>query len=178
MSHLLPGRFQAFPPQVSGSRFSTFSVLHASSTEKKPNYLKALSNIVNKLPKEVQVTELPALLSLLLEALLCPDPGVQASTLSCLEPVLADPPPALVQQLEALVSRLLALTGSPAMSVRISSLRCIHAVSSFPAHEVLPFRTRVLRALARPLDDRKRLVRRAAVRARTDWFLLGSPGGS
>ncbi|XP_056285435.1 MMS19 nucleotide excision repair protein homolog isoform X3 [Pseudoliparis swirei] len=151
---------------------------NAAPQEKKPNYLKALSNIVNKLPKEVQVTELPALLSLLLEALLCPDPGVQASTLSCLEPVLADPPPALVQQLEALVSRLLALTGSPAMSVRISSLRCIHAVSSFPAHEVLPFRTRVLRALARPLDDRKRLVRRAAVRARTDWFLLGSPGGS
>lgn len=29
-------------------------------TEKKPNYLKALSNIVNKLPKQVQVTELPA----------------------------------------------------------------------------------------------------------------------
>lgn len=28
--------------------------------EKKPNYLKALSNIVNKLPKQVQVTELPA----------------------------------------------------------------------------------------------------------------------
>lgn len=29
-------------------------------TEKKPNYLKALSNIVEKLPKQVQVTELPA----------------------------------------------------------------------------------------------------------------------
>lgn len=29
-------------------------------TEKKPSYLKALSNIVEKLPKQVQVTELPA----------------------------------------------------------------------------------------------------------------------
>lgn len=29
-------------------------------TEKKPHYLKALSNIVEKLPKQVQVTELPA----------------------------------------------------------------------------------------------------------------------
>jgi len=38
--------------------------------------------------------------------------------------------------------------------------------------QVLPFRTRVLRALARPLDDRKRLVRRAAVRARTDWYVV------
>ncbi|XP_034414383.1 MMS19 nucleotide excision repair protein homolog isoform X1 [Cyclopterus lumpus] len=151
---------------------------NAAPQEKKPNYLKALSNIVNKLPKQVQVTELPALLSLLLEALSCPDQGVQLSTLSCLEPVLVDPPPALIQQLEALVSRLLALTSSPVMSVRIASLRCIHAISCFPEHEVLPFRTRVLRALARPLDDRKRLVRRGAVRARAEWFLLGSPGGS
>ncbi|XP_070782801.1 MMS19 nucleotide excision repair protein homolog [Enoplosus armatus] len=150
---------------------------NAAPQEKKPNYLKALSNIVNKLPKQVQVTELPALLSLLLEALSGPDEGVQLSTLSCLEPVLVDPPPALIQQLEALVNRLLALTSSPAMNVRIASLRCIHAVSHFPVHEVLPFRARVLRALARPLDDRKRLVRGEAVQARGEWFLLGSPGG-
>ncbi|KAM6963664.1 MMS19 nucleotide excision repair protein homolog [Tautogolabrus adspersus] len=145
--------------------------------EKKPNYLKALSNIVNNLPKQVQITELPALLSLLLEALSYPDQGVQLSTLSCLEPVLADPPPALIQQLEALVNRLLNLTSSPAMNVRISSLRCIHAVSCFPEHEVLPFRARVLRALARPLDDNKRMVRNEAVQTRGEWFLLGSPGG-
>uniref|UniRef100_A0A8C4H955 MMS19 nucleotide excision repair protein n=1 Tax=Dicentrarchus labrax TaxID=13489 RepID=A0A8C4H955_DICLA len=150
---------------------------NAAPQEKKPNYLKALSNIVNKLPKQVQVTELPALLSLLLEALSCPDRGVQLSTLSCLEPVLVDPPPALIQQLEALVGRLLPLTSSPSMNVRIASLRCIHAVSLFPVHEVLPFRARVLRALARPLDDKKRLVRIEAVQARAEWFLLGSPGG-
>ncbi|KAM7382049.1 hypothetical protein PAMA_012757 [Pampus argenteus] len=150
---------------------------NAAPQEKKPNYLKALSNIVNKLPKQVQVTELPALLSLLLEALSCPDRGVQLSTLSCLEPVLIDPPPALIQQLEALVNRLLALICSPAMNVRIVSLRCIHALSRFPVHEILPFRARVLRALAQPLDDKKRMVRSEAVQARAEWFLLGSPGG-
>ncbi|XP_041829818.1 MMS19 nucleotide excision repair protein homolog isoform X2 [Melanotaenia boesemani] len=150
---------------------------NAAPQEKKPNYLKALSNIVNKLPKQVQVTELPALLSLLLEALTCPDQGVQLSTLSCLEPVLINPPQVLIQQLEALVKRLLALICSPVMNVRIASIRCIHALSHFPAHEVLPFRARVLRTLAQPLDDKKRLVRRAAVQARGEWFLLGSPGG-
>ncbi|XP_047465933.1 MMS19 nucleotide excision repair protein homolog isoform X2 [Mugil cephalus] len=149
----------------------------AAPQEKKPNYLKALSNIVNKLPKQVQVTELPALLTLLLEALTYPDQGVQLSTLSCLEPVLVNPPQALIQQLEALVNRLLALICSPVMNVRIASLRCIHTLSHFPVHEVLPFRARVLRALARPLDDKKRLVRREAVEARGEWFLLGSPGG-
>uniref|UniRef100_A0A669C8I5 MMS19 nucleotide excision repair protein n=1 Tax=Oreochromis niloticus TaxID=8128 RepID=A0A669C8I5_ORENI len=145
--------------------------------EKKPNYLKALSNIVNKLPKQVQVTELPALLSLLLEALSCPDQDIHLSTLSCLEPVLVNPPQVLIQQLEALINRLLALISSPAMSVRIASLSCISTLSHFPVHEVLPFRARVLRALAKPLDDKKRLVRREAVQARGEWFLLGSPGG-
>lgn len=150
---------------------------NAAPQEKKPNYLKALSNIINKLPKQVQVTELPALLSLLLEALSCPDQGVQLSTLSCLQPILTDPPKVLIQQLEALVSRLLALTTSPAMSVRMTSLQCISAISLFPVHEVLPFRARVLRGLAQPLDDKKRLVRKEAVQARAEWFLLGNPGG-
>ncbi|XP_035002527.2 MMS19 nucleotide excision repair protein homolog isoform X1 [Hippoglossus stenolepis] len=150
---------------------------NAAPQEKKSNYLKALSNIVNKLPKQVQITELPALLSLLLEALSCPDQGVQLSTLSCLEPVLIDPPPALIQQLEALFSRLLALVSSPTMSVKITSLRCIHALSHLPTHEIFPFRARVLRALARPLDDKKRRVRSEAVLARGEWYLVGSPGG-
>uniref|UniRef100_A0A3B3DD02 MMS19 nucleotide excision repair protein n=1 Tax=Oryzias melastigma TaxID=30732 RepID=A0A3B3DD02_ORYME len=165
---------------------------NAAPQEKKPNYLKALSNIVNTLPQQVQVTELPALLSLLLEALTCPDQGVQLSTLSCLEPVIASPPPVLLQQLEAVVGRLLALVCSPAMNVRMSSLRCVRALSLLPAHQVqdspeqlsgslklirnecrcfqvLPFRARVLRALAPPLDDRKRLVRQEAVQARGEW---------
>ncbi|KAM4716212.1 MMS19 nucleotide excision repair protein homolog isoform 2-T2 [Anableps anableps] len=150
---------------------------NAAPQEKKANYLKALSNIVTKLPKQVQVSELPALLSLLLEALTCPDEGVQLSTLSCLEPVLINPLQVLIQQLEALVTRLLALLCSPAMKIRIASVRCVLALSHFPAHEVLPFRARILRALAPPLDDRKRLVRREAVQARAEWFLLGSPGG-
>ncbi|XP_059892455.1 MMS19 nucleotide excision repair protein homolog isoform X1 [Gadus macrocephalus] len=150
---------------------------NSAAPDTKSSYLKALSHLVSSLPKEVQLTELPALLSLLLEALSCPDQGVQLSTLSCLVPVLTEPPPALIQQLEALVSRLLALTCSPTMTVRIESLRCLHAMSRFPEHEVIPLRARVLRALAKPLDDRKRLVRSVAVQARADWFLLGSPGG-
>uniref|UniRef100_A0A7N9AVK7 MMS19 nucleotide excision repair protein n=1 Tax=Mastacembelus armatus TaxID=205130 RepID=A0A7N9AVK7_9TELE len=149
---------------------------NAAPQEKKPNYLKALSNIVNKLPKQVQVTELPALLSLLLEALSCPDQGVQLSTLSCLEPVLIDPPLALIQQLEALVSRLIALICSPAMVSEKSYLRVLSILVQKHT-PILPFRARVLQALAPPLDDRKRLVRSEAVQARGEWFLVGSPGG-
>ncbi|XP_055756034.1 MMS19 nucleotide excision repair protein homolog isoform X2 [Salvelinus fontinalis] len=150
---------------------------NSAAQEKKSGYLKALSHIVNNLPRQVQLTELPALLPLLLEALSCPDQAVQLSTLSCLQPVLMDPPSALITQLEALVGRTLTLTTSPAMKVRIASLRCIHALSRFPEHEIMPFRARVLRGLAVPLDDLKRMVRSEAVVARNEWFLLGSPGG-
>uniref|UniRef100_A0AAY4CPI7 MMS19 nucleotide excision repair protein n=1 Tax=Denticeps clupeoides TaxID=299321 RepID=A0AAY4CPI7_9TELE len=144
--------------------------------KRKAAYLKALSHMVNNLPKQVQLTELPALLPLLLEALSCPDQGVQLSTLSCLQPVLLDPPAALTTQLDGLVARLLALNSSPSMKVRIASLRCILALSHLPDHLVLPFRAKILQALAVPLDDKKRLVRKEAVLARGEWFLLGNPG--
>ncbi|XP_056102057.1 MMS19 nucleotide excision repair protein homolog isoform X2 [Rhinichthys klamathensis goyatoka] len=150
---------------------------NSAEQEKKSCYLKALSHIVNNLPREVQLTELPALLPLLLEALSCPDREVQFSTLSCMQPVLLEPPEALRNQLEALFSRMLALTTSPDMKVRIASIRCVHALSRLPEHVILPFRARVLKALAVCLDDRKRLVRNEAVAARGQWFLLGSPGG-
>ncbi|KAK3559804.1 hypothetical protein QTP86_020786 [Hemibagrus guttatus] len=150
---------------------------NGAEQEKRSVFLKALSHIVNNLPRQVQLTELPALLPLLLEALSCPDEAVQLSTLSCLQPLLLEPPSALTAQLEALFTRLLALTTSPAMKVRISALRCIHALTCLPSHMLLPFRARVLRCLAKPLDDKKRLVRKEAVAARSEWFLLGSPGG-
>ncbi|KAI2658866.1 hypothetical protein H4Q32_017019 [Labeo rohita] len=142
---------------------------NSAEQEKKSCYLKALSHIVSNLPRQVQLTELPALLPLLLEALSCADQAVQLSTLSCLQPVLLEPPPALRNQLEALFSRILALTTSPAMKVRIASLQCVHALSRLPEHMILPFRARVLKALAVPLDDKKRLVRKEAVAARGEW---------
>ncbi|RXM36896.1 MMS19 nucleotide excision repair protein-like [Acipenser ruthenus] len=137
--------------------------------ERKSSYLKALSHILNSLPRQVQITELPSLLPLLLEALSCPDHGVQLSTLSCLHPLLLDTPQVMTSHLETLLSRLLGLTASPAMKVRITSLQCLKALTRLPEHVVLPSRPRILRALAVPLGDKKRLVRREAVLARGEW---------
>nr|XP_020739137.1 MMS19 nucleotide excision repair protein homolog isoform X4 [Odocoileus virginianus texanus] len=74
---------------------------HAAPQDVKPNYLKGLSHVLNRLPKPVLLPELPTL---------------------------------------------------------------------------LPYKPQVIRALAKPLDDKKRLVRKEAVSARGEWFLLGSPG--
>uniref|UniRef100_A0A8C8B9S5 MMS19 nucleotide excision repair protein n=1 Tax=Otus sunia TaxID=257818 RepID=A0A8C8B9S5_9STRI len=138
---------------------------HGAGPDVKANYLKGLSHVLNHLPKPVLVTELPTLLSLLLEALSCSDRVVQLSTLSCLQPLLLEAPQIMSLHVDTLVTKFLSLTSSPAMAVRIAALALL-----------LPYKARVIRALAKPLDDKKRLVRKEAVAARGEWFLLGSPG--
>ncbi|XP_056386832.1 MMS19 nucleotide excision repair protein homolog [Hyla sarda] len=149
---------------------------HAANGDDKPNYLKALSHVLNCLPKQVLITELPSLFSLLLEALSCPDIVVQLSTLTCLEPLLLDAAEILNVHIDTLISRLLCLTSSPSMAVRITALKCTLALTKLPLPLLLPYKQQVIRALGKPLDDKKRLVRKEAVEARCQWFLLGSPG--
>ncbi|XP_032137074.1 MMS19 nucleotide excision repair protein homolog isoform X3 [Sapajus apella] len=149
---------------------------HAAPQDVKPNYLKGLSHVLNRLPKPVLLPELPTLLSLLLEALSCPDCVVQLSTLSCLQPLLLEAPQVMSLHVDTLVTKFLNLTSSPSMAVRIAALQCMHALTRLPTPVLLPYKPQVIRALAKPLDDKKRLVRKEAVSARGEWFLLGSPG--
>uniref|UniRef100_A0A2K6ETP3 MMS19 nucleotide excision repair protein n=1 Tax=Propithecus coquereli TaxID=379532 RepID=A0A2K6ETP3_PROCO len=149
---------------------------HAAPQDVKPNYLKGLSHVLNRLPKPVLLPELPTLLSLLLEALSCPDCIVQLSTLSCLQPLLLEAPQVMSLHVDTLVTKFLNLSSSPSMAVRIAALQCMHALTRLPTPVLLPYKPQVIRALAKPLDDKKRLVRKEAVSARGEWFLLGSPG--
>ncbi|NXD67861.1 MMS19 protein, partial [Eolophus roseicapillus] len=142
---------------------------HGAGPDVKANYLKGLSHVLNHLPKPVLVTELPTLLSLLLEALSCSDRVVQLSTLSCLQPLLLEAPQIMSLHVDTLVTKFLSLTSSPTMAVRIAALRCAHALTSLPTIVLLPYKARVIRALAKPLDDKKRLVRKEAVAARGEW---------
>ncbi|NWZ67858.1 MMS19 protein, partial [Acrocephalus arundinaceus] len=142
---------------------------HEAGPDVKANYLKGLSHVLNHLPKPVLVTELPTLLSLLLEALSCSDRVVQLSTLSCLHPLLLEAPQVMSLHVDTLVTKFLNLTSSPTMAVRIAALRCAHALTSLPTTVLLPYKGRVIRALAKPLDDKKRLVRKEAVAARGEW---------
>ncbi|NXE55199.1 MMS19 protein, partial [Casuarius casuarius] len=142
---------------------------HGAGPDVKANYLKGLSHVLNHLPKPVLVTELPTLLSLLLEALSCSDRVVQLSTLSCLQPLLLEAPQIMSLHIDTLVTKFLSLASSPTMAVRIAALRCAHALTSLPTTVLLPYKARVIRALAKPLDDKKRLVRKEAVAARGEW---------
>lgn len=48
-------------------------------------------------------------------------------------------------------------------------------MSKYPTYLLLPFKQDVLFNTIAALDDHKRLVRAAAVKTRTKWFLIDSP---
>lgn len=61
--------------------------------------------------------------------------------------------------------------------VRIKSLQCLFDIANtYPTQLVIPYKQDVLFDLAPSLDDKKRMVRNMAVKARTRWFLIGAPG--
>ncbi|NWS51796.1 MMS19 protein, partial [Chunga burmeisteri] len=136
---------------------------HRAGPDMKANYLKGLSHVLNHLPKPVLVTELPTLLSLLLEALSCSDRVVQLSTLSCLQPLLLEAPQIMSLHVDTLVTKGSQTSSWGAVSTQLSSLRALSVL------QLLPYKARVIRALAKPLDDKKRLVRKEAVAARGEW---------
>lgn len=129
---------------------SLFSCAFFVLLDVKPNYLKGLSHVLNRLPKPVLLPELPTvspvvtpqpgrglfpwlgliesqtimcipfsiasqLLSLLLEALSCPDSVVQLSTLSCLQPLLLEAPQVMSLHVDTLVTKFLNLSSNHSM---------------------------------------------------------------
>lgn len=64
------------------------------------------------------------------------------------------------------------LGASVTQKIRVSALNGIHRIADSPAVTLQPYKQDVLFGLAAPLDDRKRLVRQAAVVARNKWFMV------
>ena len=55
-------------------------------------------------------------------------------------------------------------------------VECLDACRALPKHRLLPSKKRVLRALEKLLDHRKRRVRQAACRCANQWHLLAKHG--
>ncbi len=60
------------------------------------------------------------------------------------------------------------------MKVRIAALQCLGAMTTLPPALLKPHAKKVVRTLAKTLDDPKRMVRKEAVKCRTEWFLVPS----
>lgn len=63
------------------------------------------------------------------------------------------------------------------MNVRITSLNLLYEITKWPAFVLLPLKMDVVLGLSYALNDRKRLVRNAAVRTSNAWYLIGQPTG-
>lgn len=87
------------------------------------------------------------------------------------------------QHIQSIIPSLLELsraqTGNT-IPVRIAALACLGRVTGgFQAQVLIPYANTVIKELANVLDDRKRLVRRAAVDCRALWYVeLSCPSHS
>ncbi|KAF9435406.1 hypothetical protein BGZ76_006356, partial [Entomortierella beljakovae] len=157
------------PVLVKGFENSTDAVRH--------NFLVALSHVLANIPKQILLTELPPLLPMLVHSLSFPDSELRSSTIGTFQIITKDAPTLMAEHLSTLTPLLLKLASSEdpvnSMDVRIASLKCLGAQpKALSVSAIRPYKKRVLKELERPLDDRKRLVRREAVECRSQWFML------
>ncbi|KAG0281713.1 hypothetical protein BGZ95_000053 [Linnemannia exigua] len=148
-----------------------------SADEVRHNFLIALSHVLRNIPKQVLLTELPPLLSMLVHSLSFPDPELKSSTIETFQIITKDAPGLMAEHLSTLTPLLLSLTNAkdPAntMKVRTAALKCLGAQpKSLPFTALRPYKAQVLKELEKCLDDRKRIVRREAVECRSQWFTL------
>ena len=82
-------------------------------------------------------------------------------------------PTTVISHIDSLVKLLLQLTRYQAsMKVREKSVLTLERFCTFPFRVLFPVRDVVVSELKQVLDDRKRIVRRAASRCRNEWSVV------
>ncbi|XP_038070690.1 MMS19 nucleotide excision repair protein homolog [Patiria miniata] len=142
----------------------------------KKNYLLGLSHLLHFVPRQVLLSELPPLMPLLIQSLHQEDSALYQSVLERLALLTHDAPGIIAQYVDSLLPELLRLSGYEAsMRVRMVALKCICELTTLEHHILFPHKMKVSRSLLPRLDDKKRTVRKEAVKARNSWMMLGSP---
>jgi len=143
-------------------------------------YLTAISNLLKYLPTSVLLSELPQILPILLESTKVPiTPGtsnvLQLAAVNTMIMLVQEVPNTVGNHLGTLIPRLLDMSrneNSP-LNLRKSSITCLSVLTRLPYIQLHPYKQQVLRELKKPLDDKKRDVRKVAVRTRNEWFTIG-----
>ncbi|XP_071439525.1 MMS19 nucleotide excision repair protein homolog [Hetaerina americana] len=165
-----------------------------ASLSTKGNFLLALAHLMSGVPRTLLLDDLPDIIPLLVESLKQPSPSndiIEAvsahesqeekllllSTLDTLNDLLMSLNTTLSEHLQTFIPKLLNIArSSKHMVVRQKALMCLYHFTKYPIILLLPYKYTVIQGLAPCLDDPKRLVRRDAVKARCQWFLVGAPG--
>ncbi|XP_063979262.1 MMS19 nucleotide excision repair protein homolog [Diachasmimorpha longicaudata] len=141
------------------------------------NYLIALSHLVQEIPIELMSLHLSKIVPALIISLSMESSQLLLSSLATLEQLLNTKHDIFIEQIQSLISNCLKLLNHPKMQIRIAALNCLYSYCSYPTMIINMYRNDVIDKLSETVDDKKRLVRRVAVKTRTEWFLVGAPGG-
>ncbi|KAG1780953.1 Dos2-interacting transcription regulator of RNA-Pol-II-domain-containing protein [Suillus placidus] len=140
-------------------------------------YLVALAYLINAVPKAVYVTQMPSLMPILLRGLDLVDPSIRShiiNTLSNNIDITSTDKDAVSMYASTLVLAMLkncTYSEMPDPGVRAAALKYLALLPGTVRYDLLhPYKTRVLKELAKILDDPKRAVRKEAVIARTNWY--------
>lgn len=144
--------------------------------QSRQNYLIALTHLVEEVPMELLLMHLIQLVPLLMESIALDNSQLILSSLVTLKVLLDTKHIIFTEQAQHFIPKFLSLTTHKAMKVRTAALECLLRYANYPTVLILPFKIDVLDRLAAAIDDRKRLVRTIAVKTRTRWYLVGSPG--
>ncbi|CAG2232910.1 MET18 [Mytilus edulis] len=95
----------------------------------------------------------------MVHSLLSDDLELQTSTMDTLYDLTHDAPEVVAKHIDSVIPQLLKLAKEQ---------------TSMKLRQMLPYKVQVIKGLEKALDDKKRLVRKEAVTARNEWFLLGT----
>ncbi|KAI0079355.1 ARM repeat-containing protein [Panus rudis PR-1116 ss-1] len=141
-------------------------------------YLVALTSLIKSIPKTTYTHELPTLMPLLLRGLDLPDPEIRANVIDTLLATSDSTTEnkAISEHASSLVTTMLKnsmVDEMPSVRLRIAALRYLAKLPSLVRYDILhPLKATVVRELAKALDDPKKAVRKEAVEARTNWFVI------
>ncbi|KAF7410203.1 hypothetical protein HZH68_004584 [Vespula germanica] len=141
------------------------------------NYLIALIYLIEEMPSELLYMHLSELVFLLIESLSLDNGQLVLSALIVLKLLLDTKNEIFADKMQCFIPKLLELSTYKLMDIRITALDCLTNYTNYSAVLVNVYKPNVLEKLKMVLDDKKRLVRKAAVKARTRWFLVCAPGG-
>ncbi|XP_065211262.1 MMS19 nucleotide excision repair protein [Planococcus citri] len=150
--------------------------LHGKSDASvKRRYAIASLYLLEGVPQPIIEKYFKQIIPLLVEFLELNDSSdLTQEALNKLSEVMSKNPSIFEEYIETFVPKLLNLSrNAPEMDVRIAALDCLCSYTKLNVSVLLPFKSKVLHQLMSCLDDKKRLVRKQAVKTRTRWFIIG-----
>ncbi|XP_050546203.1 MMS19 nucleotide excision repair protein homolog [Daktulosphaira vitifoliae] len=150
------------------------SLYNKSSEPIKENYLTSILYQMNGSSYTSISPYFTEILPILLQ-ILCPEQTHVLQSLHIFCRLLESKAYILEDYLQSFVPKLLFLShNSKLMMIRIRALQCLYHCCDFSLIKLLPLKKKVIFELAKCLDDKKRLVRKEAVKTKFRWINIDS----